>query len=62
MVEGSDSGEPVVRRRKSKRDVLQQQNKGARALRIKRQKPNATAIGSVAEGNTGTTGLNIPKS
>ncbi len=59
-VNSDSSKEPIVKKRKSKRDVLQQQNKGASALRIKRDKTKS--IGSVASGNTGSTGLNIPKS
>ena len=60
-VDGSSDELPVVKKRKSKRDVLQQQNKGASALRIKRG-DKSKSIGSVATGNTGSTGLNIPKS
>lgn len=59
-VDGTDSELPVVKRRKSKRDVLAQQNKGAGALRIKKT-DKTKSIGSVAGGNTGSTGLNIPK-
>lgn len=47
----------IIKRRKSKRKELQQSAKGASALRI----PKTQSIGSTPSGNTGSTGLNIPR-
>lgn len=52
-----DSG--IVKRRKSKRQELQQASGGTDALRIKLNKSNS--IGSAKSGSTGSSGLNIPK-
>ncbi len=46
---------PIVRRRKTKRDELQQANQGAGALTI-----DSTAALGQGSGNTGASGLNIP--
>jgi hypothetical protein len=47
---------PIVKKRKSKRKELQQASSGTDALRIK---PNR--LGATPSGNTGSSGLNIPK-
>ena len=47
----------IIKRRKSKRKELQQAAKGAGALRI----PKTKSIGSTPSGDTGSTGLNIPR-
>lgn len=57
MVGGTVAGEePLVKRNRSKRQELQQASGGTEALRI----PLQAGIGP-ASGNTGATGLNIPK-
>jgi len=48
--------EPTLKKRRSKRQELQQASKGTSALRIERSKGIGTKTGG-----TGSTGLNIPK-
>ena len=48
--------EPTLKKRRSRRQELQQASKGTSALRIERSKGIGTKTGG-----TGSTGLNIPK-
>lgn len=61
LVQGQTAGQEnaIVKRRKSKRQELQQASGGTSALRIPLD--SQSAIGSTPAGSTGSTGLNIPK-
>ena len=56
VLTSTSTEEPTLKKRRSKRQELQQASKGTSALRIERSKGIGTKTGG-----TGSTGLNIPK-
>ena len=56
VLTNTSTEEPTLKKRRSKRQELQQASKGTSALRIERSKGIGTKTGG-----TGSTGLNIPK-
>ena len=61
MVQNANTAEDsaIVKKRKSKRQELQQASSGTSALRIPLDKNKS--IGSTPTGSTGSSGLNIPR-